>query len=127
MFPAAASLAVLLFLPMIASAEVLAQVVGIFNIFVGVMLAIAFLIYVAGMITWAIRLGAYPSYRDEAIDMLKWPVAILFVLIVLLGIVQLVQNHLGAATFVLGVVIVLFLAWAILTIASGKSEDENAH
>jgi len=127
MLPVIVSVGVLLLAPIAASAEMLVEIVGLFNIFVGIMLAIAFIIYIAGMITWAIRLGAWPSYRDEAIGILQWPVAILFVLIVILGIVQLVENHLRAATFVLGVMIVIAVAWLVLSVASSKPADEDGH
>ena len=126
MRPILASLGFVLLLPTVASAEGLSVIVGVFNIFVGILLALSLIIYVGGMIVWVIRLGAWPSYRDEAIGILKWPVAILFVVAILLAIANLVQTHLRQATFVLGVIIVIAVAWFIInTAAQGTAHKEK--
>jgi hypothetical protein len=115
-----------LLLPMVASAQVLTRVAGVFNIIVGLMLVAAILTYGTGMILWFTRLGVWPSHRDEAIGILEWSVAILFMLVVLLGFVHFVQKYAVAASFVFGVIIVLAVIWFILTIATaGESEDEH--
>lgn len=113
-------------LPTIASAQVLSRVAGVFNIVVGLMLVAAFLTYGTGIILWFTRLGVWPSYRDEAIAILEWAVAIMFMLVVLLAIVHFIQAYAVAASFVFGVIIVLGVIWLILTIATaGGEEDEH--
>lgn len=113
-------------LPTIASAQVLSRVAGIFNIIVGLMLVAAFLTYGTGIILWFTRLGVWPSYRDEAIGILEWAVAIMFMLVVLLSLVHFIQAYAVAASFVFGVLIVLGVIWLILKIATaGGEEDEH--
>lgn len=107
----------------------LTQVVGIFNIFVGVMLVVALLLYGGALIMWVTRLGSWPSPRDEAIEMMAWAPTILFVLIVLLGIVQYVQRHPAAGASIVGFLVVLIAAWVIISLAlhagGGKKEEEH--
>lgn len=113
--------------PSVAAAQSAAAVAGVFNIFVGLMLVSAFLLFFGGLVIWFIRLGTYPTFRDDAIEYMQWGVAILFVLIILLAAVQFVQNHTGTAMFVLGVVLVGLIAWAILTVASAPEKTEEEH
>ncbi|MDB5238136.1 MAG: hypothetical protein JWM46_406 [Candidatus Kaiserbacteria bacterium] len=117
----------LLLLPGIASAQTMTAVVGVFNIFVGLMLAAAFLLYFGGLVVWFIRLGTWPTYRDEAIEYMQWAVAVLFVLVVLLALVQFVQNHTATAMLVLGFIIVGLVAWAVFTVASAPDASEEEH
>ncbi len=93
--------------PFPAHAEILSKAVGIFNIFVGLMLTTAIVTYAVGLIQWACRLGSWPSYRTVAIKVMEWAVVILFVLVVLLTIVQFIQNNAESARYVLSVLAVL--------------------
>lgn len=113
--------------PSVASAQVLSQVSGLFNIMVGLMLVAACMFFFGGLGMWFVRLGTWPTYRDEAIDLMQWGVAILFVLAVLLAIVQFVQNHYGAAVFVFGIIILIAVAWVVVTLSQAKGADENGH
>ena len=114
-------------LPSIVSADVLPEFVGLFNIFVGLMLVAAFLSMGAGLVMWAVRLGTYPTYRDEAIKLMSLSVTILFVLIVLLVVVQFVQKHTAAASFALGLVVFAAVVWFLISIATSKSEEKAEH
>ena len=81
-----------LILPAVANAETtFTQVIGLFNIFVGLMLTVALFTYGLGFFLWLCRLGTWPTYRTEAIKIMEWSVVILFVLVVLLAIVQFFQ------------------------------------
>lgn len=115
--------------PALARAEVstVARIVGIFNVFVGLMLGVALLFYGFGLVMWFVRLGSWPSYRTEAIRSMEWSVAILFTLVVLLGIVQFFQNHQRAATYVLSAIILILIVWVILylVVHSGSGEKEK--
>lgn len=112
-------------LPSVASAQVISQVSGLFNIMVGLMLVFAFLFFFGGLGMWFVRLGTWPTYRDEAIRLMQWGVVILFVLAALLAIVQFVQKHVAAATFLVGIVIVIGVAWMVVTVSQAKGEDDE--
>lgn len=121
------SLAALLFAPSIASAEAISQVAGLFNILVGLMLVAAFGFFFSGVGMWFARLGTYPTSRDEAIEYMQWGVVILFVLGVLLAVVQFVQQHVGIAYFIVGVVVVMLVIWMILVLSQTPKEKEDKH
>jgi len=116
--------------PWVARAEIVGQVASLFNIFVGLMLTAAILVYGIGFVMWVTRLGTWPTYRTEAIKVLEWSVAILFVLVALLMVVQFFRDHPTASTYVIAGLILLFLAWGVVTImrsSSEKKEDGEEH
>ena len=76
--------------PLIASAQTLSMFVGFFNLFAGLMLVGSLLSFVAGFGLYLVRLGTI--YRKDGLDIMMWGVAILFVLVVLLGIAEIVQH-----------------------------------
>ena len=125
----------LTFVPLFAQAQVgtVSRFVGIFNIFVGLMLTAALLTYGLGFAMWVIRLGTWPSYRTEAVRVLEWSVAILFVLIVLLMIVQFFQKHPSAATYVLSAIVVVAVIGLVIYLmlgsggGHGEKEEEIKH
>lgn len=105
----------------------LPTVIALFNIVVGMMLVSSMLLMGGGLMLWYVRLGTYPTYRDRAIDMMQWAVAILFVLVVLLGVAQYVQTHMAVAVFALGTLIAAAVAYMVVTtmLASGGGEEEK--
>src|SRR3989344_2853341 len=107
----------------------IAHTVGLFNVFVGLMLVASILLLGFGVVLWSIRLGTSPSYRDTAIDIMKWAVAVLFVLVVLLAIAQVVQAHTTELLFALGALItalaVYFLASELMGGSGEKKEKEE--
>jgi len=115
----------ILTLPYAASAQSLTQAAGLFNIFVGLMLVAALLTYGLAFVMWVSRLGTWPSNRTEAIKIMEWAVAILFVLIVLLGVVQFFRDHAATATYITGAVILALIVWAVFMIAKGSGEEEE--
>jgi len=122
--------AVALAVPAIASAETtFTQVIGLFNIFVGLMLTTALFTYFLGLILWITRLGTWPTYRTEAIKIMEWSVVILFVLVVLLAIVQFFQYHPKEASFVVSIIVAVIIIWIILYLAAhsggGKKKAEE--
>lgn len=116
-----------LLLPSAASAQVLSQVSGLFNIMVGLMLVFSFLFFFGGLGMWFVRLGTWPTYRDDAIRLMQWGVVILFVLAVLLAIVQFVQKHVALASFLAGLVVFVIVAWVFVTVSTAKGDDEKKH
>ena len=123
----AASAAIAL-LPGVAFAQALSELTGLFNIFVGLMLTGSILLFATGLVLWFIRRGTYPTYRDEGIELMEWSVAILFVLIVLLALVQFVQMQPWIASFVVGLIVLILIIWYALYVAtSGMGDDEKEH
>lgn len=116
-----------LLIPTSASALTIQQTIGFFNVFVGLMLTVAILLFCAGFIVWACRLGTWPSYRTEAIKMMEWSVVVLFVLVVLLAIVQFFQNHPKAAAYVVSTIVILLIIGAIVYMAANSGEKEEKH
>ncbi len=114
-------------LPGVASAQILSNVAGLFNIFVGLMLTAAFMCMGTGVVLWIARLGTWPTYRDYAIEWMMWGVAVLFVLVILLAIVQFVQNHPAAASFAVGLIVLALAAWFVFMVATEKPEKEDEH
>ncbi len=115
----------ILLAPSVASAQVLPNVAGLFNIMVGLMLVFAFLFFFGGFGMWFTRLGTYPTYRDEAIRLMQWGVVVLFVLAVLLFIVQFVQKHAAVAAFLVGIVIVAAVALLFIKASQAKGSEEE--
>lgn len=94
---------------------------------VGLMLVFAFIFFFSGLGMWFVRLGTWPTYRDEAIAYMQWGVVILFVLAVLLAVVQFVQEHTAIASFVVGIVLVVAVAWMVVTLSQSKKSEEKEH
>ncbi|OGG51999.1 hypothetical protein A3C18_04165 [Candidatus Kaiserbacteria bacterium RIFCSPHIGHO2_02_FULL_54_11b] len=105
------------------------QAIGLFNVFVGLMLTAALLTYGIGFVIWSTRLGTWPTYRTEAIKIMEWSVVTLFVLVVLLAVVQFFQYHPREAAFVVSVIVAIIVVWIIVYLAAhsgGKKKDDHA-
>ena len=87
----------------------LVQFFGFLNIFVGLFLTVAIILYGAACIVYFTRFGC-PN-RDESLELIEWALTILFLLIVILGIVQYFQSHPGAMMYIIGVVVFVFVVW----------------
>ena len=112
-------------LPAVASAQILTRVSSLFNIFVGIMLAIAFVIYGTGFVVWVTRLGVWPSYRTEGVKITEWSVAVLFVLFVLLLVVRYFKDHPVGAAAVFAIVVILLFVWMIIYIMQHSKEKKE--
>ena len=106
-----------------------AQAIGLFNVFVGLMLTVALFTYGWGFILWLCRLGTWPTYRTEAIKIMEWSVVILFVLVVILAIVQFFQYYPRQAAWVVSIIVGIIIIWIILYLAAhsggGKKKAEE--
>jgi hypothetical protein len=105
----------------------LSTVVALFNIVVGGMLVISILMMFGGLGLWYVRLGTWPTYRDEAIDYMRWGVSVLFVLVVLLGIAQYVQTHMALSMLALGAVVAAIVVYFVGTQLMAGGGDEEEH
>lgn len=105
----------------------LSTVTALFNIVVGLMLSAAVLAMVGGLGLWYVRLGTWPTYRDTAIEMMQWGVAILFVLVVLLGVAQYVQTHMALSMMIVGAILAAIVAYFVGTslLSGGAKEEEH--
>ncbi|MBI4087774.1 hypothetical protein HY418_00100 [Candidatus Kaiserbacteria bacterium] len=111
--------------PLAAHAQAASQVAGLFNIFVGLMLVAAILVYAVGAIMWYTRLGTWPSYRTEGTKVLEWSVVILFVLVVILMVVQFFRDHPTAAAYVVAALFIVLLIFVIFSIMKNSEKKEE--
>ena len=114
------------FMPTVVSAMTLVQFLGLFHLFVGVYITATLGIFAVGVFVYFARLNTWPSHRDLAIRILEWAVAMLFVLVVLLGIVQFFQTYPSIALTILVVVVVLALLIIIVRAAGAKKKAPPA-
>ncbi len=116
-------------LPHVVYAQVVAKSIGVLNIFIGLMLIAALVTYGIGLVLWATRLGSWPSYRTEAIVVLEWSVAMLFVLVVLISGIQFFQNHSQVAyrivTGIIGISVIAYIFISLAVPKAKKPEDEE--
>src|SRR5665213_3593881 len=101
----------------------LSTFLGFFNILAGLMLVAAVLSFVGGFIRYLVVLGNVK--RKDGLVFMVWGIAILFVLVVLLGIVNILQ---GPFFFLLSIALVLFVCFVLVIALSrvkGKSTPEH--
>jgi heme A synthase len=79
----------------------------------------AFLTFAGGFIQYLCVLGN--EKRQQGLALMMWGVNILFVLVVLLGIINILQ---GPISFVIGIVVILFLCFAaVLALAKPRASS----
>ena len=105
----------------------LSTITALFNILVGLMLVMSILMMLGGLGTWYVRLGTWPTYRDDAIKMMQWGVATLFVLVVLLGVAQYVQTHMAVSMMAVGAVVAAIVVYFVGTELMSKGGEEEEH
>lgn len=113
--------------PALASAQTFTRAIGVFNIFVGLMLTVAILTFGTGFVVWIVRLGTWPTYRTEAVKIMEWAVAILFVLVILLGIVQFFQYHPHAAVYVASFIVIVLILAAVIYVMTHSGGEKEEH
>lgn len=107
----------------LSAATIVSDVLGIFNIFVGLMIVVAMVMFFGGLIVWAVLLGTLR--RTQGIILMEWAVVILLVLSVLLAIVRFFQGNPAAATFAVSALLVIGVAWAIFSMASPGGAEKK--
>jgi len=108
--------------------DLISELAGLFYIIVGLTLVASFLFMMAGFAMWCIRLGTFPTYRDDGIKMMEWGVATLFTLILVLGVVEFIQWHTETVLYILGLLIIVLVIWLIATsgvLSGGGHEKEE--
>lgn len=100
----------------------ISEFAGLFNIVVGLMFVVAFTMFVGGVITYVIYFGNLE--RDEGVELMKWGVGVLFVLVVLLGFAQFIQGHGGVGNVLVAIVIIVGAVWAAAVLAADLSSGD---
>lgn len=90
------------------------QVLGFFNLLVGVMLVTSITLFLGGFIMYLIRLGTWPTYRTQALRLMSWGVSVLFTLIIILAVQQFLARHVLATVSIVAAVIVLVVLWIVI-------------
>lgn len=89
-------------------------VAGLFNIMAGFMFVAAVSTFVGGIISYMVDFGNHE--RLKGIALMEWGVAILFTLVVLLGIVQFIQNHQGTANVIVATAVIIGVILIVFTV-----------
>lgn len=103
-----------------------AQVLGFFNLVVGLMLISSLGLFVGGFIMYLIRLGTWPTYRDDALRIMEFGVSVLFTLIMLLAIQQFLATHIMVAVSAAGLIIIVLFAWVIVRDLATQAPERPA-
>lgn len=98
----------------------LQSLVGLFNIFVGLMLTASILLFGTGLCVWIIRLGTI--HREDGIHIMVWAVNVLFVLVIVLALVQFFQKNVTLGYMIAAVLILLFILWLAFKVLGGGGE-----
>ena len=114
-------LAAIIVTPCVAAAQTVSTFLGLLNICAGVMIVAALLVFMGGFIRYLVLLGT--DRRAMGLELMLWGVTILFVLVVMLGIVNILQ---GPLSFIIGIGVIIFLAVVIATsvLKAGKKPAE---
>ena len=94
---------------------------GFFNICAGVMVVASIVAFGGGFIQYLVRLGT--EERKEGLEAMAWGATILFVLVVLLGLINTLQNYFIMA---LGAFIVLFVILVAVAALNRGGTEEHA-
>ncbi|MBI5003636.1 hypothetical protein HZC00_00905 [Candidatus Kaiserbacteria bacterium] len=102
--------------PYMANAQTasVSEVVGLFNIIVGFMFVAAVTIFVGGIIAYAVDFGN--QERLIGVHLMEWGVAILFVLVVFLGVVQFLQSHQGVTNIIVAMIVIVAVVAIVLMV-----------
>ncbi len=107
-------------MPCVAAAQTVSAFLGLLNVVAGVMVVAALLAFIGGFIRYLVLLGT--DRRDMGLKLMLWGVTILFVLVIILGIVNILQ---GPISFIIGIGVIVFLA-VVIAVAVTKSGSKPA-
>lgn len=110
-----------LFLPDVSFAFTLSQVLGYFNIVIGLFLAASVISYAAGMILWATRYGTW--HREDAFPFMQFGITTLFVLSVLLALINWLLKHTSTTLYVLAFIVLLLCGAWLVSVFKSKEES----
>ncbi|MBI2030601.1 hypothetical protein HYT05_03195 [Candidatus Kaiserbacteria bacterium] len=124
-FPYLSALIMVGAMPYAASAQevTVSTIAGLFNILAGFMFVAAVSTFVGGIISYMVDFGNHE--RSKGIALMEWGVAILFTLVVLLGIVQFIQSHQGTANVIVATAIIIGVVLIVFTIVMEAPPPEK--
>jgi len=99
------------------------HVIGLFNIFVGLMLTAAFLFFGTGFIVYIVRLGTV--HREQGIRIMEKGIITLFVLVVLVALVRFFQSHPVYATLLLSGLVTVAIVFIVIFTAATQGGGEK--
>ena len=88
------------------------EILLFFNLFAGLMLTASLILFLGGFAMYLVRLGTYPTYREDALVYMQWGVSVLFALIVLLGVQQFLLSHMIVAMTIGTLLLIALVIWA---------------
>lgn len=100
--------------PQYTFALTLPQVVGLFHVAAGLILAAIVLLFAIGFATYVARFNTWPSHRDSTIRVLEWALTMLLVYIIVLSLVNAIQRHGRIALPIIALIIIVFLGFYIV-------------
>ena len=115
-------------LPGSVSALSLVQTLGFLDIFIGLFLTLSMVLFVAGLVIYFTRYGTV--HRADAFKYTQWAIALLFVIIVVLGLVHGFQLHPVVLRYVVGVILFLIIIGILMHLLSssgGEKGKEERH
>lgn len=110
-------------MPQLVFALSLNKILGYLEIFVGLFLTASIIMFAGALLTYFTRYGT--PRRADVFPYMEWAIAIIFVLIVLLGIIEFFQEHTTAALYTLGVIIFFVLVVLIMKFAATEKPKEQ--
>ena len=113
-----------IFAPQAAHAQSVSKILGYLEIFVGLFLTASIIIFVGAVIVYFTRYGT--PRRGDVFPFMEWAIAIVFVLIVLLGLIEFFREHTKTALYVLGVIFFFLFVKILMVAAREKSKAPAA-
>jgi len=101
------------------------EILLFFNLFAGLMLTASLILFLGGFAMYLVRLGTYPTYREDALVYMQWGVSVLFALIVLLGVQQFLLSHMKIAMVIGTLLLIALVIWAFMDEGGGHKEEKK--
>ena len=112
-------------LPAVAGAFTLNQVLGFFNIIVGLFLTVAILSFGVGMILYMTRYGTWP--REEAFPFMQFGITVLFVLSVLIALIHYFTKNTEQILYIISILVFICLGGLLLYAFKDRAEKKDKH
>lgn len=115
--------AAILSMPSIASALTVPQLLGYFEIVMGLFVAISVVVFVGALIVYFIRLGTV--HREDTFVYMYFSITTVFILSIILAVIKFLQTHTAITLYVIATIIFIIAATIIIRIASIKTEEKR--
>ena len=116
------TLIALIFLaPQAAYALSVSKILGYLEIFIGLFLTVSIILFVGALIVYFTRYGT--PRRADVFPYMEWAIAIVFVLIVLLGLIKFFREHTKTALYVLSAIFLFLLVILLMKASKGGGKS----